>query len=148
MCNIDFNFKAKQITITDNAFRWSKPTSSGNTVCVHNVHLNKFVPAQEVPFLSEILPKFPHVTYRRHPTLKNTLAPSKLRRHRGTLNPVKLKGVFKCGQKIIYVGERSQMALKEFSIKTGECFMINHFFNCQTSYVIYLIQCSCKKTIR
>ena len=55
------------------------------------------------------------------------------------------KGSFKCGSKrcevCLNVNETSTFA----SIVTGETYIINHKFNCNDKYLVYLIACNCCK---
>lgn len=98
------------------------------------------------PYLRDILPANPQITYKRPPTLKTILAPSKLRRHRMSANKDKTKGVFRCKhKKCLCCSEINDKAKTFSSTQTEEIFQINHNFTCQSSYVIYLLQCICKR---
>lgn len=51
---------------------------------IHNVLRKYWYILQKDPYLRPLLSQNPHVTYRRPPTLKSILAPSRLHQHRST----------------------------------------------------------------
>ncbi|KAM4018944.1 uncharacterized protein ACNLHF_028338 [Anomaloglossus baeobatrachus] len=97
-------------------------------------------------FLKGAIPEVPGITYRRASTLRNQLAPSRLR---GTnnLDPENdIMGSFKCMTKNCLCCKSIQHKRLEFSSTTGgEIFRIRSHLTCQSDYVIYLIECECSK---
>lgn len=99
---------------------------------------------QRDPFLQNNLPEHPPVTFRRPPTIKNILAPSRLRQHKEKKKTACKKGVFKCLRprcKCCHEITHNSTTFK--STNTGETFPIKQHLTCSSSYVIYLIECKC-----
>lgn len=97
------------------------------------------------PHLEKVLPKQPQITYRRPPTFKNILAPSRLRQH-NTQQAIcdKEKGSFRCQRsRCLCCNEISDRKKTFKSTRTKEEFSIKFHMTCQTAYVIYIIECPC-----
>lgn len=97
------------------------------------------------PYLKTTLPKHPQITYRRPPTFKNMLAPSRLRQHNtkkmGDLGP---KSSHRCQRpNCLCCGEITHNIRTFRSSQTNEEYTIKHHMTCQITYVIYLIECLC-----
>lgn len=97
------------------------------------------------PYLKTALSKHPQITYRRPPTFKNWLTPSRLRRHNVQNNICGAdKGSYKCHRsKCLCCNEITHRAKMFTSVQTKEQFPIKHHLTCQTSYIIYLMECPC-----
>uniref|UniRef100_A0A8C5QN04 GIY-YIG domain-containing protein n=1 Tax=Leptobrachium leishanense TaxID=445787 RepID=A0A8C5QN04_9ANUR len=97
--------------------------------------------------LSKYLPAFPRVIYRKANSVKNSLAPSCLPlENNKELNPHPLlnrpKGFFKC--KMCSMCRDLKAKVDQFkSIRTGKEYYIKEFINCNTTNVVYLLQCGC-----
>lgn len=138
--------KAKPV---ENPQQWDKinfiTTYNKSHKKIQNIFRRHWYILKKDLFLQNILPDQPHIVYRRPPTLKTMLAPSKLRRHKPNFNLTsKTKGAFKCGHKKCLCCLEVKDNTKVFSsTKTGESFPMKHHLTCQSSYVIYLLECCC-----
>lgn len=94
------------------------------------------------PISNQYFLKKTQITYRRPPTFKNLLAPSRLKRHTVQKNIDTInKGSFRCHRsKCLCCKEIVHRAKTFSSSQTKEQFPIKHFLTCQTSYVIYLME--------
>lgn len=121
-------------------------TYSNSHKAVHNVLRKYWYILQRDPYLKTFIPKDPRMIYRRPQTLKSILAPSKLRRH-GSKEPIEInKGIFRCDRaRCLCCREIAHKATMFTSTQTGESFNIEGRLTCQTSFLIYLIQCMCGK---
>ncbi|XP_075428447.1 uncharacterized protein LOC142466834 isoform X1 [Ascaphus truei] len=99
------------------------------------------------PLLSKMVCVGPKIVFRRAPTLGNMLAPSMLK----TTNDSKTKrsffprliGSYKCGHCKICP---RMIKTTHFSNKEDRHkYQIKSFMSCQTNFVVYLLQCGCKK---
>lgn len=89
---------------------------------------------------------YPHsLIFRRAPTIRKFLAPSRLKQHKKqTTKSLNRKGSYKCGASRCHCCKEITDKRTEFqSSKLGEYFYIKHHFSCQSRYVIYLLECSC-----
>lgn len=100
------------------------------------------------PFLKSIIPNKPKLTFRRATTIKNTIAPSRLRNSIKTIRlPIStnkngcsrcLHPRCKCCPNIIH-GVKNNT-----SCPTGATYPIKTQVDCSSSYVIYILTCTCK----
>lgn len=98
------------------------------------------------PILKDIIPERPILTFRRAPTIKNIVAPSRLKQHKkkGVPEGLLKKGSYRCGSKRCCCCEEIQHNCTHFSSRsTQEEFGIKYHLTCHTSYVIYLLECIC-----
>lgn len=83
-----------------------------------------------------------YIIYRRPPTLKSSLAPSRLIQHKSTICKDAIKGIFRCTHARCLCCKEIAHKITSFkSTTSGENFSIKHHLTCRTSYVIYMIQC-------
>lgn len=125
----------------DNKKPWNKKSINQSI----NFTKNWFI-LQKDPVLKELLPSIPMVTFRRAPTIKNIMAPSRLRRHARKSNEEtqQTKGSYKCGSGCcLCCGEKAHVRKDLVSFCTKEKFGIKHHLNCQSQYVVYFLVCVC-----
>lgn len=101
---------------------------------------------QRDPYLKTSILKNPRIIYRRPPTLKSILAPSRLKQHRQKESVELTKGIFRCGKaRCLCCREIAHKEKTFVSTQTGESFNVDFRLSCQSAYVIYLVQCICGK---
>lgn len=99
------------------------------------------------PYLTSITTN-PRITYRKPPSLKNIIAPSNVKNHQSTINkkeglnnPV---GSYRCRTpRCKCCNEIAHKVTQFYSNTTKEEFKIKFSLTCQSSYVIYLLECGC-----
>lgn len=99
------------------------------------------------PYLKEIIPKRPPMIFKRAKTLKNKIAPSNFSRQKSTNNQTRksITGSYRCQHSKCLCCQTISHGKKSFvSTATGESFEIKQNMNCGSTYVIYLLECSCK----
>ncbi|OCT72560.1 hypothetical protein XELAEV_18035541mg [Xenopus laevis] len=79
---------------------------------------------------------------RRAPTLVNLLAPSVVPGKIKSKTWLQTKGTYKCGANRCITCERILVSKEFKSNSTGKSFKMNHFINCNTKFVTYLLSCS------
>ncbi|XP_056376037.1 uncharacterized protein LOC130273370 isoform X1 [Hyla sarda] len=97
------------------------------------------------PFLRDTLPQKPGVTFRRGKTLRNIIAPSRLKTHNHQpVNFLTTTGAYRCGHNRCKCCANLHHRAKTFTSKiTGETFQIKTLLNCSSQYVVYLLDCQC-----
>lgn len=100
------------------------------------------------PYLKDIIAAQPNITFRRAPTLKNLLAPSKLKKHTKGPNMTYNGniGSYKCQiSRCLCCNEIEHKKISFKSNKNGETHNIKYHLDCSSQYVIYLLECCCNK---
>ncbi|XP_075207972.1 uncharacterized protein LOC142312872 [Anomaloglossus baeobatrachus] len=98
------------------------------------------------PYLRGVLPTTPGIIYRRAPTLKNILAPSRLKEELPTTVSYKPIGVYRCDAKKCLCCNDIQHGRLHFGLNPGGVeFTIKRHLTCQSDYVVYLIECECDR---
>lgn len=100
------------------------------------------------PYLSKHLAHKPIITYRRAPTIKSILAASKPRQHNEPQNKsskitAQNVGSYKCRSGRCLCCRTIAHKTTFMSNRNKTSFPIKQHMTCQSSYVIYLIECSC-----
>lgn len=85
------------------------------------------------------------VTYRRNPTLKNKIAPSKLKciKKDDPLCLIPLKGMYRCNKSLCKTCQFVNHGQKSFTHK-DKLYLLDSFYNCSSDYVVYCLMCPCK----
>lgn len=102
------------------------------------------------PRLGPVLPPAPQVTFKRSRTLKNIIAPSKLK-HTRTEKIMDIRsyfddraGIFQCKKRGCLTCQFIEHGQSSFSDRSGHVYDIRQFITCSTEYVIYVLICPCK----
>lgn len=101
------------------------------------------------PQLKDSIPKEPMMVYRRSRALKNTLAPSDIRKTLRKRPKQKIMdqftwGSFRCNQSRCKCCENISNRIQTFrSTNTQEVFQIKQHLTCESLFVIYLLECKC-----
>lgn len=99
--------------------------------------------------LSPLLPTVPQVTFRRARTMKNILAPSKLKtKISGPLGDIRTYfddrvGVYRCKKRGCLTCQFITHGKTSLQDSSGNTFHIKQFITCSTDFVIYILKCSC-----
>lgn len=101
------------------------------------------------PYLCDLIPDKPLMIFRRAQTIKNILAPSNIKKSvkkppaTGTITPKK-PGSYKCHKKKCLCCKSIMNKTSSFrNNKTGEEFNIKQTLSCESSHIIYLLECTC-----
>lgn len=101
------------------------------------------------PHLSQCISDKPKFTYRRAPSIKGQIAPSKTKFSTSWKNQtmkqltlIPLLGMFQCKKALCLTCQNVTHGKKSFT-HNGKTFTFNSFYNCSTSYVVYCISCPC-----
>lgn len=104
------------------------------------------VHSKERPYIENFDSGKPPITFRRAPTIKNILAPSRLKQHKTETASVHNvnKGSFRCTQTRCKCCVIIKHDAKDFkSNYSKETFPTKYHLTCQSQYVIYLVECIC-----
>lgn len=99
--------------------------------------------------LGQAISNRPHITSRRARTLKNIIAPSKLKEASKvkqddiSLFFDKRMGIFRCGKRRCLTCQFIVWGQTTFQDGTGKTYNIRQFITCSTDHVIYGLQCLC-----
>lgn len=100
---------------------------------------------QQDPLLKTILPNIPRITYRKAPSLKNKIAPSKFPSDHIITNPtqlIPLVGMFQCKKIRCKTCSFVQHGKKSF-VSKGKTYLLDQFYNCSSEFVVYGLKCPC-----
>lgn len=148
-------FRAKDKTTCRDNIKHNNNILSSNfvtTFCdahptIRRILNDKWFILRNDPILKDLIPTRPLITFRRAPTIKNLLAPSRLKQHRNInaeLSSNRENGSFKCAQprcKCCDIIKHNVTSFK--STHSKEIFPIKYNLTCQSQYVIYLVECTC-----
>lgn len=97
------------------------------------------------PFLSNSLTNRPKITYRRAPTLKNKIAPSKPKctKPNNPLVLIPLTGMYRCNKSLCKTCAFVRHGQRSFQHK-DKIYQLEGFYNCSTEYVVYCLTCPCR----
>lgn len=100
---------------------------------------------KEDPLLNISLSDRPKVTYRRAPTLKNKIVPSKLKSIKidNPLCLIPLIGIYRCNKPLCKTCTFVRHGQQSFQHK-DKTYHLDKLFNCSTDYVVYCLTCPCK----
>lgn len=103
---------------------------------------NNWLILQNDPVLKKIIPKKTAITFRKAPTIKSLVAPSRLRQHGEVPIKSSNKGSFKCNSIRCLCCKEITHGRKEFkSTMLQEIFQIKQHLMCTSKYIIYLLKC-------
>lgn len=111
---------------------------------IQNVVKKHWQILKKEPYLNTVLPAQQQITYRRQPTIKTILAPSKLRQYRGASNIVKTKGAFKCSDTRCQCCKEI-MDTFFFYFCPNRRVIYHQSPSYMSSYVVYLLLCICNQ---
>lgn len=97
------------------------------------------------PLLKTSLPLIPRITYRKAPSLKNRIAPSKLPIDKPISNPttlIPLVGMYQCKKARCKTCMFVEHGKKSFLSK-GRIYTLEQFYNCSSNFVVYGLTCPC-----
>lgn len=102
---------------------------------------NNWAILQSDPSIKEVFPNPPSFCFRRAPTLRDKLVHSHLPVKRKTHWLQKLKGNHRCGN--CNHCENVAKSCTFVDVFTGQSFTVNAFANCNTTFVVYRLECEC-----
>ncbi|CAH2219440.1 Hypothetical predicted protein, partial [Pelobates cultripes] len=100
------------------------------------------------PWLSFCISEFPRITFRKAPSLKNILAPSKLQHSNERRTRAKKEGLINkgCGHtKCLTCGYICHLVSSFSPYNSSEVFSVQSEITCNTSFVVYLLICPCDR---
>lgn len=135
-----FKKKKRKSSSQDQVYFVTKYSSFANPI--KRIILSNWNLLKSDPTLREVFPVPPKITFRRAPTLRDKLVPSHLNvKKKTTWLHRQITGTYKCG----HCNHCSNMKeCKQFiDFKSNKTYNIQAFINCNTTFVVYRLSCSC-----
>lgn len=148
-CLVPNSIPKEQLEAGDTKLKYNFITTYNHSYSAITQVLNKhWSLLKNDPCLKTLVPDKPKLTFRRATTIKNTIAPSRLRAKTETVIPTNLgnkKGCFKClHPRCKCCLNLTQGQQNNTSSYTGITYRIKSQINCSSSFVIYLLTCTYK----